>query len=369
MSVKISNNATSTLAANITSGATTLSVASGDGAKWPTLGAGDWCPTTIVDSSGNRETVKVTAIAGDVLTVSRGQENTVATAFSAGARVSLNFTGAVLVELEADIAAINTTMATLAAIASPALTGTPTAPTPAANDDSTKIATTAFVAGTMENGFTDPGTGTVYAGVPSSTVVFTIKQTAPAGWLMFADQTIGDGSSGAAYANADALNVFTDLYALTDADCPVLTSGGAATTRSALGDAAAAWAAHARMTMPKTLGRALAVAGAGSGLTARAAGDAVGEETHTLLVAEAPTGLHTLNEPSGGHSHTPANGSGVFMTSGGTSGLGNLNAGTNLGQSVGTAKSVTGITLTDNAGGGAHNNIQPTAFLNAMIKK
>ena len=36
---------------------------------------------------------------------------------------------------------------TKAPLASPALTGTPTAPTPSAGDDSTKIATTAFVQG------------------------------------------------------------------------------------------------------------------------------------------------------------------------------------------------------------------------------
>lgn len=37
----------------------------------------------------------------------------------------------------------------LAPLASPAFTGTPTAPTPASGDDSTKVATTAFVQGAV----------------------------------------------------------------------------------------------------------------------------------------------------------------------------------------------------------------------------
>ena len=48
-------------------------------------------------------------------------------------------------ELEGDVTSMETEMAGKAPLASPALTGTPTAPTPATADNSTKIATTAFV--------------------------------------------------------------------------------------------------------------------------------------------------------------------------------------------------------------------------------
>ena len=48
-------------------------------------------------------------------------------------------------ELEGDVTSMETEMAGKAPIASPALTGTPTAPTPATADNSTRIATTAFV--------------------------------------------------------------------------------------------------------------------------------------------------------------------------------------------------------------------------------
>ena len=48
-------------------------------------------------------------------------------------------------ELDGDVTSMETEMAEKAPLASPALTGTPTAPTPATADNSTKIATTAFV--------------------------------------------------------------------------------------------------------------------------------------------------------------------------------------------------------------------------------
>ena len=44
-----------------------------------------------------------------------------------------------------DIATINTNLALKAPLASPAFTGTPTAPTPATSDNSTKVATTEYV--------------------------------------------------------------------------------------------------------------------------------------------------------------------------------------------------------------------------------
>lgn len=50
----------------------------------------------------------------------------------------------------ADVAGLSAAIAGLAPLASPALSGTPTAPTPTTGDDSGKIATTAFVAATAE---------------------------------------------------------------------------------------------------------------------------------------------------------------------------------------------------------------------------
>ena len=115
-------------------------------------------------------------------------------------------------------------------------------------------------------------------------VKLTFKTTADTGWVIMNDGSIGDGSSGATTrANADTEALFTLFYAspFTDANVPVQTSTGGATTRAAQGTAATAYAAHCRIVLPKALGRALAVAGAGGGLTNRVLGSTVGAETGT----------------------------------------------------------------------------------------
>lgn len=363
--LRITNNATSTLAANIITTDVSIPLATGDGSKFPTLGAGDWFPATIVDASANIEVVKVTGRSGDTLTVSRGQEGTTARSFVAGSRIDLRLTAAAIASIQTDITNLQTLAATLAPLEDAELTGAPTAPTPTAGDDSTAIATTDFVVNAIAAGVSSGGN--TVSGIPSSSVVFTLKQTAPTGWLLFLDQTIGDASSGATYANADAEIVFTDMYPFQDADCPVFNSAGVPTTRSALGSAAAAWAAHARISLPKTLGRALASAGngnAGATLSARAPGNAIGEETHVLTEAELASHTHVVDETP--HSHDiPSAPDSV------TPGLVRLaqTSGTTLAGVTPTDTASTGITLENTGGGSAHNNMPPTIFLNAMVKK
>ncbi len=102
----------------------------------------------------------------------------------------------------------------------------------------------------------------------------TFKTVADAGWVMMNDGSIGNAASAATTrANADTAALFALLWAnVADADAPV--SGGRG------GSAAADFAANKTLTLSKMLGRALGVAGAGAGLTARALGHAVGAETH-----------------------------------------------------------------------------------------
>lgn len=133
MPMKFANNAVSKLAGAITTSSTSFSVTPGDGAKFPTLTAGDWFPLTLVKSDGTLEIVRCTARATDVFTITRAQEGTAASAFSSGDRVELRATAAVF--------------DALAELASPAFTGTPTAPTAAANTNTTQVATTGFVLG------------------------------------------------------------------------------------------------------------------------------------------------------------------------------------------------------------------------------
>jgi microcystin-dependent protein len=198
----------------------------------------------------------------------------------------------------------------------------------------------------------------------------TLKTVADPGWLMFNDSTFGSAGSGAASASAANQSLFLLLFAnISDTAAPLLTSGGAGTTRAAQGTAAQAWAANCRMTLPLTLGRALAVAGTGGGLTARALGATFGEETHLLATTELPAHSHanTLTDP--GHSHstsTPIPGGGSTFDTWNTSTVGtNATAG-----APNTSGNTTGITINNvNAGGGgAHNNIQPSTYMNMMVK-
>lgn len=113
MSVKFANNAFGTLNAGISNSATSLTLSSGQGARFPTLASGEYFYATLIDTSNNLEVVKCTARSTDVLTVTRAQESTSAQAFAIGDRVELRITAGGL----ADVAAL----ATLDADASPSL--------------------------------------------------------------------------------------------------------------------------------------------------------------------------------------------------------------------------------------------------------
>jgi len=94
------------------------------------------------------------------------------------------------------------------------------------------------------------------------------------GWVKANDGTLGNAASGGtARANADTVALFTFLYDnFSDALCPVSTGRGAS--------AAVDYAANKTITLSALMGRALVIAGTGSGLTARALGDKTGAETH-----------------------------------------------------------------------------------------
>lgn len=183
-------------------------------------------------------------------------------------------------------------------------------------------------------GISDPGFST-------GDVKLTIKTTADSGWVLMSDKTIGDASSGATErANADTAALFTLLYGLTaDADCAV--SGGRGAS------AAADYAAHKTIALPKALGRALATYGSGSGLTARALAHVVGEETHVLTLAEMAAHTHGQQASS--------------AVGGGTSDIAKV-AGND------SAATATRFATASAGSDTAHNTMQPTLFLNTMIK-
>lgn len=165
MGIKLSNNAFATLAASINSSATSITLTTGQGARFPSLGAGDYFYATLVDTSNNLEIVKCTARSTDVLTVVRAQESTTARAYSTGDRIEIRLTAQTFLDataiendeiVAAMIAAGAVTDVKIAAMAASKLTGR----VPAANAPSgsvlqvvqaLKTNTQVFSAGTAPN--------------------------------------------------------------------------------------------------------------------------------------------------------------------------------------------------------------------------
>lgn len=196
----------------------------------------------------------------------------------------------------------------------------------------------------------------------------TLQTVAPPGWVMANDGTIGDATSGASLASSTTAALFALLYAnVTDTYAPLFTSGGVPTSRAVQGTSAAAYAAHCRVSLTKNLGRALAIAGAGSGLTNRALGQTLGEETHALTLAENGPHTHTGTTDSGGvdHTHPNQDNQTVGGPSGGLRGSGNFASATGAASAYLHTHSFT----TGSSGSGTgHNNMQPTSFWNIRIK-
>jgi hypothetical protein len=97
MAILFTNNATTNLAASITSGATSLTVSTGTGSLFPNPTAPDYFLITLIGISGSPiEIVKCTARSTDTLTIVRAQEGTTASAFTGGDQVQLRITAGVM---------------------------------------------------------------------------------------------------------------------------------------------------------------------------------------------------------------------------------------------------------------------------------
>lgn len=92
MTIKLANNVSTTIRDAISNSATEIIVALGTGARFPVLAAGDYFYSTLQDTAGNLEIVRVSARSGDELTVTRAQEGTTARSFPTGSRIELRVT-------------------------------------------------------------------------------------------------------------------------------------------------------------------------------------------------------------------------------------------------------------------------------------
>lgn len=223
---------------------------------------------------------------------------------------------------------------------------------------------------TTDDNVSDPDAGgagwylfSLLGGATTGDLKFTIKTTADPGWLMINDGTLGSAASGASYASAVYQALYVIIWnSISNSFAPVTTGRGA--------NAAADFAANKSMQMTRMLGRALALAGAGSGLTARALGQFLGEENHLLTLAEITAHNHVADVADPTHVHPLENGGTIMHNTGG--GFISTAAPNQPYQQISTTvqAAATGVTVTtqNSGGGGSHNNMQPSTFLNAMVK-
>lgn len=177
----------------------------------------------------------------------------------------------------------------------------------------------------------------------------TWKTSADSGWVLMNDGTIGSASSGATYANANASALYELWWDnISNSYAPVTGGRGISGVADFL--------ANKPMGMPLVLGRAMAIAGSGAGLTARTLGQTLGDENLQT---------HNHGTTDGGHAHADQGG-GNFISSGG-SGANVTTGGGVFQEFANTASATTGITI-NNAGTGSAGNMQPSGFMNIMVK-
>lgn len=171
MAALYTNNASTILASGITNSATSLTVQTGNGAKFPNPTSPDYFMCTLQGVSGTPiEIIKVTARSTDTFTIVRAQEGTTASAFNANDIVELRVTAGEMTNLATAGANSNITSLTgLTTALSTAQGGTNVSSAGASGNvltsNGTNWVSSAPVVGVFGQVFTASGTFTIPSGV------------------------------------------------------------------------------------------------------------------------------------------------------------------------------------------------------------
>lgn len=187
-----------------------------------------------------------------------------------------------------------------------------------------------------------------WLGHKAGELVATLRTTAPTGWIMAVDGTIGNESSGATVrAHQDCETLYAKLWNKYS-QSQLSVSGGRGT--AATND----FVAGKTIALPAIEGRVIACSGSGSSLTVRTDYELAGSNTHTISLQEIFP-----------HSHTMAR---TNFTGGGWPVVEGDIKGTN--QTYGYRKTTLSneFELESAGAGTARSNIEQTLYINYMIK-
>lgn len=160
--------------------------------------------------------------------------------------------------------------------------------------------------------------------VPVGAVLAYGSSNAPKGWLSCAGQAV-------------SRELYADLFSVVGT---TYGSGDGSTT----------------FNVPNLLGRVIVGQGSGVGLTSRSMGATGGAETHTLTTNEMPSHSHTSNAVGTTVGLITADGSSTAITGDSSPVEPNIFA------------APVALSIDNTGSGGAHNNMQPFAVLNYIIK-
>ncbi len=168
-----------------------------------------------------------------------------------------------------------------------------------------------------------------------------LSPSAPRGWVAMNDLSIGNAGSGATNRpNKDTFQLYSTIYtSVIDAWAPVsgMRTGSGTTMTEAITD----FIAGKTLTLPRSLGRAMAGAGNGAGLTARVLGERLGTQTETIDSTQIPARVPVYPDAT----------------------FGNVSVALGIGTNV-----PGGGDIWARGGGLPQNNMQPTSFFNVFIK-